>query len=420
MKKIKIILAVILGLISINVLNAQEEFNVGSLYSAFGIGDIRYSASQRTDAMGIQGIGLLGNYINNLNPASNTYLNSTLVTLGMKAVLLKTSNNLVSAQFSDANVTGFNLGIPVWEQNGLVLLMGFNPYSTMQYKITGTVNQNGTVFTETFAGLGGLTRINFGMAGRLLRFLSLGAEYNYAFGNIKELTFFNFNSSSTLNTYIKSENDIKGSFLKGGAVFELGQLFPRSKVLDNLNIGVFYQSKLNLSSKVDLIHFTTLGFDTSNTAYPDVEVPESFGFGISKQIGRQLIISSDVMFQKYSKFKSNSLLPANYTDNFRYGIGFEVLPKIGSSRTFWEGLTYRAGFSYDNSIFKLNNEYINNYAINVGVGIPLNSENAIDLGLTVGTRGKTDVGFVKDDYLKFSLGLNFGEFWFLRPRFDDR
>jgi len=400
---------------------AQDEFQVGSMYSAFGIGDIRYSASTRTDMMGIQGIGLFGNYVNTLNPASNTYLRNTYVSLGMRGILLNTSNNLTSAKYSDFNVTGFNLGVPVWNERGLVLLFGFNPYSTIQYKIKGTVNQNGNKFTETFAGLGGLSRLNFGLAGRPLRYLSLGAEYNFAFGNVKNITFFDFNSPYITNTYIKTENELKGSYFKAGAVLDFGSLFTRNRFFDNLNLGFFYQTKFNLSSSVDEILLTSLNvLDTSSNAYSDVSVPESYGFGISKQIGRQLIVSSDIMFLKYSKFKSSSLLPANYQDNFRYGIGLEILPKVGTDKTFFEGLTYRMGFSYDNSIFKLKDEYINNYTINAGVGIPLNNENAVDIGVSVGTRGKINSGFVKDNYIRLSLGLNFGEFWFIRPRDEDR
>jgi hypothetical protein len=421
MKTKKIFWIIVSLFVISNFSYAQDEFAVGSLYSAFGIGDIRYSASLRTDMMGIQGIGLFGNYMNTLNPASNTYLRTTFISLGMRGILLNTSNDRQSAKYSDFNVTGFNLGVPVWNDHGMVLLFGFNPYSTMQYKITGIVNQNGATFTETFAGLGGISRLNVGVAGRPLRFLSLGAEYNYAFGNIKNLTYFDFKSANITNTYIKSENDLRGSYLKGGAVLELGNMFPRSRFFDNLNIGFFYQTKFNLSSNIDEIHLTSIGsLDTTKSVYSDVTVPESYGFGISKQIGRQLIVSSDIMFQKYSKFKNSALLPANYQDNFRFGAGFEVLPKIGSDRTVWEALTYRMGFSYDNSTFKLNDEYINNYAVSMGVGIPLNTDNAIDLGITLGTRGKTNNGFVKDNYVRLNLGLNFGEFWFMRPKDEDR
>ena len=243
-EKEKYFWVIISFLVISNFSYAQDEFHVGSLYSAFGIGDIRYSASIRTDMMGIQGIGLFGNYVNTLNPASNTYLRNTYVTLGLKGILLNTSNDIESAKYSDFNVTGFNLGVPVWNDHGMVLLFGFNPYSTMQYKITGVVNQNGTTFTETFAGLGGLTRLNFGLAGRPLRFLSLGAEYNYAFGNIKNITFFNFNSQYITNTYIKTENELKGSFFKTGAVLEFGSLFPRSRFFDNLNLGFFLSDQI--------------------------------------------------------------------------------------------------------------------------------------------------------------------------------
>lgn len=419
MKRMRIITAIIIILTAVNLVKAQDEFGMGSLYSAYGVGLPRYSASHRTDAMGIQGIGLLGSYINNLNPASNTYLRNTLVTVGVSGLLLKTSNETKSVTMSDANVSGFNLGVPVWNNYNVVILFGFNPLSAIQYKISGIVNQNGTKFTETYAGLGGLSRLNFGVAGKPLRFLSLGAEFNYAFGNVKELSFFDFNSSSIVNTYIRTENDLKGTYFKGGAVFELGYVFPKSIVFDNLNIGFYYQAKYKLSSYIDKISLTTLGLDTTGSAFSDVEMPESFGVGISKKIGRQLVLSSDIMFQKYSKFKSTSLLPGEYTDNFRVGAGFEIQPLSETDKTFWESLYYRGGFSYDNSIMKINNEQISNYSVSLGIAVPLNNEAAVDFDVTVGTRGNTDLGYVKDNYIKFNLGLNFGEFWFLRSTRQD-
>lgn len=419
MKKTKILILIILVLTAANILKAQEEYRMGSLYSAFGVGLPRYSASHRTDAMGIQGIGLLGNYINNLNPASNTYLKYTLVTVGMSGLMLKTSNDTKSVTMTDANVSGFNLGVPVWNPYNVVVIFGFNPVSAVQYKITGFVNQNGTNFTETFAGLGGLSRLNLGFAGKPFRFLSLGAEYNYTFGNVKELSYFDFNSSTTINTFIQTENDLKGYYFKGGAVFELGYVFPRSVFFDNLNIGFYYQNKYNLSSYVDKITYSSLGFDSTSSSYPDADMPESFGIGISKKFGRQLILSSDIMFQKYSKFKSTSLLPGNYTDNYRLGVGFEILPNPESDKSFFQKLYYRGGFSYDNSIMKINNEQIDNYSVSLGVAVPLNNEAAIDFDVTAGTRGRTDLGYVKDNYIKFNLGLNFGEFWFMRSTRQD-
>jgi hypothetical protein len=403
---------------------SQQEFSPGSLYSAFGIGELRYYASSRTDQMGIQGISLLGNYVNNLNPAANSYLDYTFVTLGLKSILLKTYNNNSSAEFSDANVTGFNLGIPIWRPYGMTLMFGFNPYSVIQYKITGKTTNNGATYSQTYAGNGGLSRVNFGFSGRPLPALNLGAEANYTFGNIKGISYFDFNNPEIFNSYIKTENELSGWFFKGGAVLDLGEVFKKSPEMYKLTLGFLFQSKFGLKSETDKIYGVirniNITYDTVHYINKDIEVPETYGFGITKQFGRQVIISTDVLYQRFSSFEPSNLLPADYQDNLRYGIGFEILPSPKTDKKFYEKLTYRAGFSYTTSYFKIQGEKVNEYSGNAGIGIPINNENAVDIGITVGMRGKTEGVLVKDKYIKFNLGLNFGEFWFLRPRDEDK
>ncbi len=399
----------------------QEEFSLGSPYSAIGLGEIKYSSSLRTDQMGIQGISLFGNYVNSTNPAANTRLKNVYFSLGMKTEFLESSNNTSSEKISNANVTGFNFGVPFWDKHGLTLIFGFNPYTLMQYKTSGKVEEQGATYTATFAGMGGLTRLNFGLAGRPIDFLNLGFEYDYSFGNIKNLTYFDFNNQNFTNSYIRSENDLKGGFFKGGVVLDFGALLRKSKVFENLSIGFFYQSKFKLKSTIDKIYITSLSnYDSSFTSETEWDVPEAYGFGITKQIGRQLILSSDVSFQKFSGFKPVNLTPAEYSDNMRLGFGFEVLPAPKKDRTVFERLTYRAGFSYDNSYYKIAGQTIDHYAVSFGIGIPINEVNGIDLGFELGTRGKKDNSLVKDNYIKASIGLNFGEFWFIRPSDEDR
>ena len=57
MMKMKKLAAIFIFLIcSLNLVYGQDEFRMGSLYSAYGVGAMRYSASHRTDAMVIPGI----------------------------------------------------------------------------------------------------------------------------------------------------------------------------------------------------------------------------------------------------------------------------------------------------------------------------------------------------------------------------
>jgi len=61
--------------------NIADEFPLGSPYSIFGIGDVQYSNGIRTESMNIQGISLYGNNINNINPAANTRLAFTNISV---------------------------------------------------------------------------------------------------------------------------------------------------------------------------------------------------------------------------------------------------------------------------------------------------------------------------------------------------
>src|SRR5688572_27634730 len=72
----------------------NAEFNGGSPYTIFGIGDLKLNNSARTESMGILGIGLQGDYINTLNPAANTMLQFTKFSISANYGYLESSNGL--------------------------------------------------------------------------------------------------------------------------------------------------------------------------------------------------------------------------------------------------------------------------------------------------------------------------------------
>ena len=69
MKNFLIKAMLFLCVISIPVFS-QADKNGGSLYSIFGLGELTYSTSTRTEGMGVLGIGLYGDYTNAINPAA--------------------------------------------------------------------------------------------------------------------------------------------------------------------------------------------------------------------------------------------------------------------------------------------------------------------------------------------------------------
>jgi hypothetical protein len=254
---------------------------------------------------------------------------------------------------------------------------------------------------------------------KILGGIYLGAEYNYAFGSQTKLSYLDFNSQFYTNTYIRKENNLTGSFVKGGLIFDVAKL-SKSEKLGDFTIGFLYQSKLNLNSDQDAIYASSLVNDTVKKTSSDIQIPHALGFGITKKIGKQFILSGDVLYQEWSNFIPGNLAQSTYTNSIRYGFGAEILPTMKSDKSFWESITYRMGVFYDNSYYTINGEKVNRLGFGIGFGIPLGTQNSIDLGISYSMRGKTENGLIKEDYLKLTAGLNFGELWFIRPRDEDK
>jgi hypothetical protein len=415
----KIILILVFPLIFVSGVFAQDDFPTGSPYTIFGIGDLNYSTAIRTTSMGIQGISLTGNYINNLNPAALSKIPYTSFSVLFNYNFLKSSNGVTSVSSSNGNAFGINIGIPISQEQGWSLALGFNPYSLINYKIINNSSSLGETVKQTYAGRGGVSRINIGMSYTLLKSINLGADFNYAFGDIKDLKLVEFTSSSGFTpTRILREYDYTGTYFKGGAIIELDKLFKLKKSND-FTIGFLYESPLTLKSKLDGIYTSSISTDTVSIEKGDIDIPARIGFGITKKVGNRYLLSSDLLMQNWSNFLSYGVVQPNYQSAMRIGAGVEIQPIENTDKT-WDKLSYRFGGFYETSYYTVNGESINRIGINAGIGIPISKFNSLDFGISVSTRGKTENGLIKDDMIKLTAGLNFGELWFVRPKDEDR
>jgi opacity protein-like surface antigen len=398
---------------------AQEDFNGGSPYTVFGVGDNLYYSNNRTEGMSIMGIALTGDNVTSFNPAANYRLQHTELAFGFRYNFLRTKSDASQSDNTDANISGFNFGIPLQKDWGMVLNIGFNPSYQINYKVTRLSSQLGEPVTHIYAGNGGLSRINAGLSYTPVKNLSLGFEYNYSFGNIKKLAVLDFTDPNITSTYQRRENDLGGSFVKGGLVINIGRIFKELKA-DELSIGFVFQTKLKLSSTLDKIYGTSLGNDSTQVPGGDIEIPEMFGFGITNKFGDKYLLSGDVVFQQWANYKINGTPDPNLRNSMRVGLGLEILPNARPDRPFLVKNAYRFGVFYDKSLYSINGEGVDGYGASIGMGIPLNKFNSIDIALSYQTRGKTTNGLLKDDLLRISFGVNFGELWFLRPKDEDK
>ena len=415
-KTAKIITAAIVILISSTSVFAQHDKNGGSLYSIFGIGDLSFSSSIRTEAMGIMGLSLMGNYTNTTNPATWTKMSSTRFSTRFRLENFKSTDGTNTAKRTYGDFDGFNLSLMLNQGNGWVFDIGLKDYSIVNYDVKYPGSVGGDEYTQYYSGNGGLQRITLGFSYILFKYFSYGLQFNYVFGNIDKTTDIEFNNTNLANTKNKITNSLSGYYFNTGLVFHGFDKVFKSKNLQNMTLGLFFSTPLNLNSSLTGKFYSSIGIDSTGLNSGKIKVPWSGGIGISNEFANSLIVSADVLFQKWSDYKYYDIHPPEIRNSLRVGAGLEYTPSKKLDASFFQRMSYRAGASYTQDYLKLNGQGINTIGLNAGFSVPLGRFNNIDLLFSYSTRGKKSDGLIKDDVLKFALSVNIGELWFLRPK----
>jgi long-subunit fatty acid transport protein len=207
----------------------------------------------------------------------------------------------------------------------------------------------------------------------------------------------------------KEEN----SYNISGFSYNLGILFNK-KIQNNLNLysSLNYRPKskfkTNKTRNLSLIAFDNLGNEFQVTEPVEIEIPDenivlpsklSLGFGIGKT--NKWMLGSEISFSKSSK--QNNLFTENsnstYKNSQRYTIGGYYIPKYDSFNSYLSRVVYRAGFRYDTNGLVINNQTINDYGMNFGLGLPL-GVSKIDVGFEFGKRGTTSSGLIQENYFQ--------------------
>jgi hypothetical protein len=409
-----------LSIITVTLLSSnifgQTDKNGGSLYSIFGLGDLSYSSSNRTDGMGILGIGLYGDYTNSMNPAAWTKIQTTIFTSKFNFENIRSSDGTDKAQRTYGNFEGFNLSIPLNKGNGWIVDLGINNYSLVNYDAVFSGSSLGETYTQTYSGNGGLNRLSVGFSYILFRYLSFGAQFNYAFGNINKSLAIDFTSNDLTDTRNRSSNTISGMYFNTGLIFHgFGKLF-KNKKLDNLTIGAFVSTPTKFNSNVTGRFVRSIdNADSTSISEGKLDIPLAFGVGISNEFNNKLVVAADFYMQQWDNYKYYGTHPVEIKNNMRVGLGFEYTPSKKLEDSYISRVSYRLGGSYTADYLKLNNEDINAISINAGLSLPIGRFNSMDLYFKYNMRGKTTNGLIKDEIFRVGASVKIGELWFLRP-----
>ena len=406
---------------------AFAQADVDSPYSLFGVGQLSNSAMNvRLKGMGGVGNAIYGKgLINTNNPATLAKIDS-LAFLFDAGVYFKTSNFSTSTKSERGANASFDyvavaFGFADWWKTAL----GVQPYSTSGYKmvVDGFDEGMGSYHT-VFKGSGGLNQAFWSNAFRLGKHFSIGANAYYVFGDTKSITTIYPDSTYVLGTRRGVDLMVR-SFM-----FDYGLMFDTQVGSGlSLSIGLTYDQQIRLKGKQ-----TTFIRSIMETMDTDIEylidtiayngnsssrltMPQGFGFGFALQKDNRWTLGADFNWTQWSHFARDGVTE-DLKNSWRVAAGFEFMPNYSSVSNYFRRAHYRIGGNYEHGFLYLNGHNINKVGASIGISLPLpRSLSKVNLALEVGQYGTKEDGLIRENYLRFDVGVSVFERWFVKRKY---
>ncbi len=386
-----------------------------SPYSMFAEGQMENYGSGTNRALGGTGIAFKSrNYLNNMNPASYSGIDSLSFIFEAGLFGKYTRYNTVNQNQTkyNANLSYIALGFRIskWWATSL----GVAPYSSVGYKIHSTHSIEGDLssYFKTYEGSGGINQFYFGNSIRPFKNLSLGINISYMLGSITQSE-----TGSTIDeyvTYILTEESKVHSLY-----FDYGAQYTIERNNWKYTLGATFGNKKEL----DVTHKISIGYtdDTLDLTKEDRRfiIPAKYGFGLALEKGNTLKVGFDYERRNWSDIQKfpNSLLRTR--DSERFSAGIEYLPYKNKKDRGLKKVSYRLGVSYQKRYLIINDNAIDSKSINFGFGIPIRRERSmINIAFELGSLGTTHDGLIKENYGMMHINFTMRDIWFQKPKYN--
>ena len=314
------------------------------------------------------------------------------------------------------------MGFPLSKKVGVSL--GLLPHSAIGYRLNSdTRSVDG--FVKQYKGKGGVNKVFFGAGYQITPKFSIGMDFQYLFGILNT-------QSDVLNqNIIYGSREINESTVSGFAL-NTGLNF-KTKFNSKLNFfsSVTYAPEAKLNSintrNVSLVSALANGSIVAASADTEVNVADSKLIVPSKLVlgaglgNRKWFLGGDVAFSgsgnQVNRFENYSNV--SYENAVKVAIGGFFIPKFDSFNNYFQRVTYRGGFKYENTGLVINNTAIKDKSVTLGFGLPISGTfSSLNLGIEYGSRGTTRNNLIKEDYFSINIGLLFNDKWFRKTLYN--
>ncbi len=461
------ILLITLLALTVRPLLAQEH----TPYSRYGLGFASDNNNAQSAQMGGLGAAFQsGETVNYLNPASYASLRLTTLDAGFSGNFGKIKTQNLKAKQNSFSLNYLSLFFPVnkyWTTGASLL-----PFTAKDYLISqNAVYDSANVVQVEYEGSGTTYNLSWGNGFKYKGF-QVGFNVGYLFGKLNnnalafplnqsgsfdntayttwsftnaKISSFMWNAGAQYVLDVKSKKDSNKIYnvvfgLSGSAPIKLG----KGSYVDN---GIYTFASAYLAGRntdagindyiTDYIQPRVQAGKILDTLYEglnqsvNVRIPATLNVGIMVSRGVKFKAGVDFKFQPWSKYRGfEDNAASRLSNSWRVAAGGEFLPNDKNFSKFFTRLKYRAGFNYTRTNITINDQAINEFGINFGVGIPIiittaNEEGllqklytyAFSIGLEAGSRGTIQKNLVRENFFRLKFGISLNDRWFVKRKY---
>lgn len=328
------------------------------------------------------------------------------------------------------NINSFVMSFPIWRSSAF--MVGINPFSGLGYKFYDNVYDKNLIgdlgaITDYSTGDGTLYEAFVGAGVTFWKRLSLGAQANFYFGDLKKTSARTFGAKEVADLYKYSE--VAAASVTGKFGIQYEQPIAKNQ---KLTLGATYRMAAKLKGNSFSMAYTsqsavldTLGtVDTLILQKGNISIPGEISVGLAYNYGDKFHAEFNYSCSDWTRSgmsDGSGFAVKNFSTTFAqsYNVGFEFTPNKNDIRYYMRRVTYRLGAYYMEDYFRFNGQKVSAAAVTMGMTLPVfRWSNGITLGLEFGQRGNMKNDLVRERFVNFSIGMNIYDIWFLKHRYE--
>ncbi len=368
------------------------------------------------------------------NPATYASIDYTTFNIGLDGKVYQLSGSNTSLQDNNIGFGFLSLGFPIMKSKNWGASFGIVPVSQIGYRHKESPNEP-SEYTISSNGKGGLSKFYVGTGIEIASGLKIGVDASYLFGSRDRFTTYRFPLDATSLSSRRIINENIGGFIFDGG-FQYTQTLsedldlvvggnariPRSINFEREGETFVYPRNPD-QSLGQLLEAGIADTVNSGTLNGDMRFPANYRAAVELRKNNNWRLGLGAEFGQWSEM---AILGENqgFSDAYEFDLAGEITPDNEGS-SYWGRMDYRLGIKYAKSYLKIAGDPLKRYELNLGIGFPLfnkdatsgrEQESSIDFSVSLGSLGAPDNQVWEENYLKFRLGFNLTENWFIERK----